>query len=363
MDHNSTTNIRPSALATMVELLPQSLNASAVHDYGRRAKMMLVQARDDILKALNAPSDYDLVFTSSGTEANNLVLNRSSCVLISAVEHLSIYQHWKQRQRDIEIIKVDKQGFVDLCYLRQLIEEKMPTLISVIMANNETGIISNLSPVIAIAKEYGVQVHSDASQALGKIPLDIKALNIDYLTISAHKFGGPVGIAALIYRRNSYLNPQIIGGGQEKGIRAGTEAVPLAAAFALAAKEAIIELDSYQDHISKLRTSLEQGLHQYCPTWSVVGSSLPRLPNTSLLLMHTSNPKANLINLELKGFALSSGSACSSGKVGASHVLQAMDYSQELASSAVRISLGMQNTPAEVEQLLAVLKELYSKRK
>lgn len=362
LDHNATTDMLPQVFHEISELYSRTLNASSVHSLGREAKALLEQARRSVLNAVNAAeAEYSVVFTASGTEANNLILNNFSNdeVFISSIEHPSIY-NFSKHYNNFTIIKVTPEGIIDL----QDLEEKLSAsqakrkLISVMLANNETGIIQPLEKVAVLARKYGAYLHSDAVQALGKIPVEIARLGADFISLSAHKFGGMIGAGALIYKTNFPLKSQLIGGGQEKSLRSGTENVAAIVAMAKAADIVCAELEIRNDFLSTLRDAMESNLLKACPQVKIVGQNMPRLPNTSLVINPKQKSEIQIIGLDMKNTFVSAGSACSSGKISKSHVLSQMSYSDADASSAVRISFGMTNNMNEVNKFLTIYKEL-----
>lgn len=362
LDHNSTTPLSSKAKQAMLGLACQPLNPSSIHGQGRNAKFILEEARSSILESFGFNQNYNLLFTSSGTEANNLVMKNfyAAEILISAIEHLSIYAHQKYNPA-VKIIKVDRYGLLDLEHLESLLQSASPkALISVMYVNNETGVIQNLHDVISIAKNFQALVHSDFSQVPGKINFQhAKGYDLDFITISGHKFGGPLGCAGLFYKKNLQLAPEIIGGGQEKGLRSGTENVFGAVGLAAAAQE-IADLE-HLAYVKNLRDSLEQNLISYCPDAQIVSKDAARVCNTSMIMMPNVASVAQLVQFDLKGFAVSSGSACSSGKVDTSHVLLAMSYTLEQANNAIRISLSRHNTAYEIDAFCQTWKEIHDK--
>ena len=332
LDHNSTTPLSLRAKEAMLGFGQNPLNPSSIHGFGRDAKFMLEEARNSILESFGACENYNLLFTSSGSEANNLVLKNfyTKEILISAIEHLSIYAH-KKYHPTIKIINVDCHGQLDLDHLENMLQKAEPgALISVMYVNNETGVIQDLDNIIKIARKFSALVHSDFSQVPGKMSFKLAQYDLDFVTISGHKFGGPLGCAGLFYKKNLQLAPEIIGGGQEKGLRSGTENVFGAVGMAAAA----LELNNLERiaYIKNLRNKLEQNIMSYCLDVQIVSKDAARVGNTSMIIMPNVQSQSQLVQFDLKGFAVSSGSACSSGKVETSYVLQAMHYSVHQAS-------------------------------
>lgn len=365
-DHNASTMMHPRAADLMNELSQQILNPSSIHASGRRAKNLVENARLQIANLLGiggrvgaGGGDYIITFTASGTEANNLIMSnfRDADIFISAIEHLSIIGQAKYFP-NIKFIKVDINGVVDLQDLKNQLQASGASkkLVSIMLANNENGVIQPLKEIADIVHHYGGLLHSDCVQAVGKIEVNLRDLSLDFATISAHKFGGPVGAGALISRTNHHLLPAIIGGGQERGLRSGTENVAAIAAFGLAAEIAKSELPERRKTMKQLRAMLEQAL----PESAIIAcKSVERLPNTSLVMMPGFDAQTALIAFDLRQIAVSSGAACSSGKVAHSHVLSAMGVAEHDAKSAIRVSFSHYNTEEEVGIFINHFKEIY----
>lgn len=353
LDHNATSPLKESARKAMLAALELSGNASSLHAEGRRAHALLDDAREIIARALGAIAPM-VVFTSGGSEANNLALKGAPVerLIVSSVEHPSVLEAAKASGRPVDMIPVDGRGVVDLSALERLLETGPKALVSVMLANNETGVIAPLRDVTALAHEHGALVHSDAVQAVGKLTVNFGLLGIDLLSVSAHKLGGPMGAGALLVRDGLVLDPLIHGGGQELRRRAGTENLAAIAGFAAAIQEKRLEIETLRDH-------LEDGLEGAV----IFGAGAERLANTSCLAMPGLSAETALISLDLAGFAVSSGSACSSGKVTKSHVLAAMGVAPDLASSAIRVSLGWTTTADDIEQFISAWMKLKARRK
>lgn len=346
LDWNATAPLRPEAAAAMRETMAHCGNPSSVHRWGRAARQAIEAARDRI--AALVPGD--VTFTSGGTEANHLALLGTGPrrVLVSAVEHGSVLQAVPTAER----IPVDHDGILDLAALDALLSSGPPALVSVMLANNETGVIQPLTDIVEIAHARGALVHTDAVQAAGKIPLDTGA---DILTLSAHKIGGPQGVGAVVSRVE--LAPMIRGGGQERGRRAGTENLVGIAGFAAAAEAALAGTADYE-RVGGLRDRLEAAL----PGAVVVGAEAPRLPNTSAIAMPGMAAETQVIAFDLAGVMVSAGAACSSGKVGPSHVLAAMGIAPEIANSTIRVSLGWTTTEADIDRFIDTWTALRARR-
>ena len=365
LDWNATTPLRPEAKAAMVAAWDISGNPSSVHTEGRKARRLVEDARAAIAAAVSA-RPADVVFCSGGTEANMLALTPglrrgsglpAQRLLVSAIEHASIIAGGRFPAEAIGTIRVTSSGLVDLDHLRELLQGP-PALVSVMLANNETGAIQPVAEVADTVHAAGGLLHVDAIQALGKIPVDLRAIRADLLTLSAHKIGGPKGVGAVVLAEDVQgLEPQLRGGGQELGRRAGTENVAGIAAFGAAANAAMANLEADAQRTQGLRDRLEDGLGQ-TPDMIVFAQDVRRLPNTVLFTVPGLKAETAVIGFDLDGIAVSSGSACSSGKVQPSHVLAAMGYGRELAQGAVRLSLGWSTSEADVDLAVKAWRKL-----
>ena len=366
LDWNATTPLRTEARQAMQAAWEVSGNPSSVHAEGRRARRLVEEARATIAAAVGA-SPRNLVFTSGGTEANALALTpglrRGSGLpverlLVSAIEHASVLSGGRFSAEAIERIGVDRSGLLDLDRLRALLADGRPALVSVMLANNETGAIQPVREAADIIHQAGGLLHVDAIQAFAKISLDINALGADLATFSAHKIGGPKGVGALILADDVVgLEPVLRGGGQELGRRAGTENVAGIAGFGAAAKAAMSTLECDATRLKALRSELESGLRR-TPGVIVFAGEVPRLPNTVLFTIPGLRAETAVIGFDLAGIAVSSGSACSSGKVQPSHVLEAMGFSPDLAQGAVRLSLGWSTSSQDIDRCLEAWRKL-----
>ena len=365
LDWNATTPLRPEARAAMAAAWDLAGNPSSVHAEGRQARRLVEDARHAVAAALGADA-RNVVFTSGGTEANVLALTPGLVrkpglpverLIVSAVEHASVLAGGRFPKGNIEVLDVDQEGIVDLVRLRTLLADGPPALVSVMLANNETGALQPIPEIAHVAHEAGGLLHVDAVQALGKIDITINVLKADLLSISAHKIGGPKGAGALILAEGvAGLEAVLQGGGQELGRRAGTENVAGIAGFGAAVKAAIPSLGD-MERVAKLRDRLEEGLRQSLGT-IVFSRDVPRLPNTILFGAPNMRAETAVIGFDLEGIAVSSGSACSSGKVQPSHVLQAMGFGPDLATSGVRLSMGWTTTEADVDRALEAWRKL-----
>ncbi len=346
LDHNATAPTRPEAVAAITAALGPPSNPSSVHGFGRTARRALDAARARIAQAVGVAPD-DLVLTSGGTEANDLGLHGlAGPVVVSAIEHVSVLEAVPDAAR----APVRADGLVDLAALRELVARQRPRLVSLMLANNETGIVQPCRAAAEIVHAAGAVLHVDAAQALGRMPVDIAALGADLLSLSAHKMGGPVGIGALALRPGIEIVPRLRGGAQERHRRGGTENLPAALGWA-AALDAVAPEEA--SRLAALRERLEEAVLAARPDAIVLGRGRPRLPNTTCLVCPGLDNATQLMALDLAGIAVSSGAACSSGKVGPSHVLLAMGLAETLARCAIRISLGWSTTEEDIERFLA----------
>ncbi|MFH1344827.1 MAG: cysteine desulfurase family protein [Pseudomonadota bacterium] len=358
LDWNATTPLRPEARQAMAAAWELSGNPSSVHAEGRQARRVVEEARARVAGAVGA-SPRDLVFTSGGTEANALALTpglrRGSGLpverlLVSAIEHASVLSGGRFPTEAIERVGVTPSGLLDLDRLRATLAGGPPALVSVMLANNETGAIQPINEAAEIVHQASGLLHVDAIQALGKIPFDINSLGADLMTLSAHKIGGPKGAGALVLADGVLgFEPSLRGGGQELGRRAGTENVAGIAGFGAAALAAMSTLEHDAPRIEALRSRLESGLRR-TPGVIVFSGEVPRLPNTVLFAVPGLKAETAVIGFDLAGIAVSSGSACSSGKVQPSHVLEAMGFGPDLAQGAVRLSLGWSTTSRDIDR-------------
>jgi cysteine desulfurase len=366
LDWNATTPLRPEARQAMAAAWDLAGNPSSVHAEGRQARRLVEDARAAIANAVGA-RPQDVVFTSGGTEANALALTPglrraagqpARRLLVSAIEHTSVLSGGRFSPEAIGTIEVTRQGLVDLDRLRALLADGPPALVSVMLANNETGAVQPVGEVADIVHQAGGLLHVDAIQALGKISFDIKSLGADLIALSAHKVGGPKGVGAVALAEDVQgLEPLLRGGGQELGRRAGTENVAGIAAFGAATAAAMATMAGDVARLQALRERLEKGLMQ-TPGMIVFSADVPRLPNTTLFTVPGLKAETAVIGFDLDGIAVSSGSACSSGKVQPSHVLAAMGVGREPAQGAVRLSLGWSTSEADIDLALKAWRKL-----
>jgi cysteine desulfurase len=348
LDHNATSPLKPAAKLAMLAAMETGGNASSVHHEGRAALGHLDSARERIAGAVGAIAPM-VVLTSGGSEANNLAIKGAPVerLVVSAIEHPSVFEAAKASGKPVELLPVDGNGIVALEALERILTSGPKSLVSVMLANNETGVIEPVRDVVRIADRRGALVHTDAVQALGKLPINFGLLGVDMITLAAHKLGGPVGAGALIIRDGLAIEALLHGGGQERRRRAGTENLPAIAGFAAIAGDMLTD-------VGNLRGRLEAALYGA----QIFGCEAERLPNTVCFAIPGIDAETMLMNLDLDGIAVSSGSACSSGKVAKSHVLAAMGVVPELARGAIRVSLGWNTTVEDIDRFIAALSKL-----
>jgi cysteine desulfurase len=366
LDWNATTPLRREARDAMAAAWDFAGNPSSVHAEGRQARRLVEEARASVASAVGA-SLRNVIFTSGGTEANALALvpglrraegTPVARLLVSAIEHASVLAGGRFPAEATFTIDVTRTGLLDLERLRALLSSGPPALVSVMLANNETGALQPVREAAELVHAAGGLLHVDAIQALGKIPVDIKAMNADLMTLSAHKVGGPKGIGALVLAEGVLgFEPLLRGGGQELGRRAGTENVSGIAGFGAAVQAAMVALEQNAVRLESLRHRLESGLRE-TPGAIVFADGVLRLPNTTLFTVPGLRAETAVIGFDLAGIAVSSGSACSSGKVQPSQVLKAMGFGPQLAQGALRLSLGWSTTAAEIDRCLEAWRKL-----
>ncbi len=340
----------------MIEAMALTGNPSSVHKVGRDAQKYLEDARRSVSSSVGAEPSQ-LIFTSGGTEANNLALSRTSVrnYLISGIEHDSVLATAPTSTP----IPVSHEGVIDTNILEELLSKKRgPTVVSAMLANNETGVIQPIGEISKISHAYNALVHCDAVQAFGKIPIDMKSLDVDLMTLSAHKIGGPKGIGALALGPNIEVEAQLLGGGQEEKRRAGTENIVGAVGFAETCS--IVRKDTDEmDRVTSLRDQFENSLKAKVSKVEIFGSQSPRIGNTSCVRLPGKTSDMQVIAFDLAGVAVSAGSACSSGKVSSSHVLKAMGVHTTAANESVRFSIGWGTTKKDIEVAVKTWLNLY----
>jgi cysteine desulfurase len=363
-DHNATTPISPEILEVYSQLLVEVFgNASSIHHHGQAARRMLDGARAKVASLLGC-DHKEIAFTSGGTESDNLAIfgiarrRRDAHVITTTIEHPAVLRACERlacEGAEVTYVGVGSSGVVDPDDIRAALQSNT-ALISVMHVNNEIGTVQPLADIAAIAREAGVALHSDGVQAAGRIPVDVRDLGVDLYSMSAHKMYAPKGSGALFVRKGIELDPILYGGRHENGMRAGTENVAGAAALGEAARLSSEHIAAESPRISALRDRLERGILDCVPQVSINGTG-PRVPNTSSLCFEGIEGEALVIALDLRGFCISSGSACSSGAVEPSHVLMAIGLSKQRAKSSVRISLGDENTAEHVDALIDAVSE------
>lgn len=361
-DWNATAPLRGEARSAMVAALGLTGNASSVHAEGRAARNLIERAREQVAALVGAEAK-NVTFTSGATEANILALTPflqaggrkepRDRLFVSAIEHPSVLGGGRFTPGEVEQLPVTAEGIVDLNTLRDAMARAERPLVSVMLANNETGVIQPIAQVAEIVHAAGGLLHVDAVQGAGRIDCDIGALGADLMSLSAHKLGGPQGAGALVRRGDIHIgSPLIKGGGQERGLRAGTENVAGIAGFGAACAAALAARHAEAGHMTALRDRLEASIAEMTPQAVIFGRNGPRLTNTTLVAVPGLKAETAIIAFDLKGIALSSGAACSSGKVQASHVLAAMGVEPALARGALRVSLGCSTSSQDLESLL-----------
>lgn len=355
LDHNATTPVLPAVAAGVVDALARVGNPSSVHGAGRAARQAIDEARRRVATLVGAPAE-SVVFTSGGTEANNLALVDAGSAVVSAIEHDSVLRAVPDAAR----VPVAADGVLDLPALDALVAERKPAVVSVMLANNETGVIQPVARVAEIAHCHGALMHCDAIQAAGRIDVDFEALGVDLMSLSAHKLGGPMGVGALLVRPGVTLAARALGGGQESWRRAGTENVPGIVGFgvaAAAARHAIARMDD----LRQWRDAIEARLRAIAPEIPIYGVEAERLANTSCIGMPGVKGETQVMGFDLAGIAVSAGSACSSGKVTQSAVLTALGVDSEAAGEAIRVSLGWTTQPGDVDRFVEAWSKIYDR--
>jgi cysteine desulfurase len=371
-DYNATTPPSPEVVEAVARATRDLFgNASSVHHFGQQAKAVLDEARSAVASLLNAdPSE--IVFTSGGTESDNFAIRGAAeameatgrrHLVASAIEHEAVLNTLKalgRRGWKTTLVPVDQTGVVSVERVRDAVTDQT-ALVAIMHANNEIGTIQPIAEIAAVAHERGALVHTDAVQSLGKIPVDVRAMGVDFLALSAHKFNGPKGAGALFVKRGTRMLPILTGGKHERNRRAGTENVPALAGLGVAASQAVGKMDSEARRVGALRDRLEAGILREVPGTVVNGSRAARVPNTTNVSFDRIEAESLLIALDLEGVAVSTGSACSSGTLEPSHVLKAMGFPAHRTQNSLRFSLGLFSTEAEVDRVVSVLPALVEK--
>ncbi len=365
LDYNATTPIHPEVIEEIKPFITERFgNPSSIHWAGREVKKYIEEAREKVARLINA-DPMEIVFTSSGTEADNFAIKgtvetfkeKGNHIITTSVEHPAVLNTCKYLEKcgyRVTFLGVDSYGMLDLDELKSAITDKT-ILISVMFANNETGTIFPIEEIGNIARQKGIIFHCDAVQAAGKVPIDVKKLNVDLLAISGHKFYAPKGIGSLYIRRGVKLRPLIHGGHQEKNRRAGTENVIGIVALGKACEIALRDMEKESQRILGLRRRLEEGILKTIKDVTINGHPESRIPNTTNISFHYIEGESLILNLDLEGIAASTGSACTSGTLEPSHVLMAMGIDPVVAQGSVRFSLGKWNTEEDIDRVLEIL--------
>jgi cysteine desulfurase len=370
LDNNATTRVAPEVVEAMLPYLTEQWgNPSSAYTFGKKAGHAVAEAREKVAALINA-NPREIIFTSCGTESNNAAINSALTsqpgkrhVITTVVEHsanIQFGQTLEKRGCEVTWIAVDRAGQLDVHEIHEAIREDT-AIVSVMLANNETGVIYPVEEIAAICRAKGVLFHTDAVQTPGKLKLDVKTMEVDFLSLSAHKLHAPKGIGMLYVRKGVSFQPYVMGGGQEQGRRGGTENVANIIAFGKAAEIAMTSLEENLDRIRALRDRMEEGIINSIEGATRNGAKEPRLANTSNLSFTNCEAEAILLLLDREGICASSGSACTTGSMAPSHVLTAMGLTPELAMGAVRLSLSKYSTDEEVDHLLAKMPEIVSR--
>jgi cysteine desulfurase len=366
LDHAATTPVDPRVVEAMLPYFTEQWgNPSSLYEHGQRARRALDEARDTVANALSARPN-EITFTSCGSESDNLAIKgvamalqeRGRHIITCKIEHHAVLHtcQWLQQHEGFEVtyLDVDKHGVVDLDQLRSSIRNDT-TLVTIMLANNEIGTIQPMGEIARIAHERGVVVHTDAVQAGGALPLNVDELGVDLLSLSGHKLYAPKGVGVLYVRRGTRLVSQMQGGGQERGLRAGTENVPYAQGMAAALKLAREEMETRMSHARRLRDRLIDGVLATVPGSQLTGHPTERMPNSASFVFEGSDGESMLLNLDEHNICASSGSACTAGSIEISHVLKALGLPDRLAQGSLRLTTGSQNTDEDIETVLEVL--------
>jgi len=371
LDYAATTPLRKEVFDCYVGFLQQLGNPSSVHSSGQKVRRALEEARESLAKSVDCDRN-EVIFTSGGTESDNLAIkglywqrkaedSKRNVIISAGTEHHAVIDpiEWLEKHDGAEILwlPVDSEGVVDLDFLAAFLAEKAENVavITLMWANNETGVITDIPRVVAIANQYGIPVHSDAIAAFGHLPLSFKASGLAAMSISAHKIGGPVGAGALLVSRATKLVSLVHGGGQERGMRSGTMNAPIAKAFSLAAEIAVSELEPEMQRLQKLRDYLVSGVQSIAPVAKHTGSKAKRMPHNAHFTFEGCSGDSLLFLLDQQGVCVSTGSACQAGVNGPSHVLVAMGRSERDAYSSLRMTLGQQTTQEDIDYFLKAL--------
>ncbi|NOZ41810.1 MAG: cysteine desulfurase [Alphaproteobacteria bacterium] len=364
LDHNATAPVKPEVMTEMLRVMTIGGNPSSVHAVGRKAMTMLEDSRETIARVVNCRPEQ-IIFTSGGTEANNIAIMAAKMdhIIIAATEHDSILHMAEHFRGRLDILAVDDKGYVSADELKKLLTKASgKILVSIMLANNETGVIQDIRTLAAIAHNAGALFHSDAVQALGKIPVDFQDSGVDMMSFSAHKISGPQGVGLLVASEDIPIHALFAGGGQEKGRRAGTENLAGIAGFAKAVSLLAQNLQTMTIN-KKFRDRIEQEISHHAAEVVFYGAQSNRLPNTTTILMPGVASETQVMAFDLDGICVSSGAACSSGKVKPSHVVSAMGASRDQALSTIRVSLGWTTTEDDINRFIAAWIKLYERKR
>ncbi len=376
LDHNATTPLHPKVKTAMTAAMEVFGNPSSLHVFGREAKQLVDEAREQVALLIGAATE-EIVFVGSGSEANNTVLSLLTCpskkcansrmpgmeVVTTSIEHPCVLETSKclqDRGVCVSFLDVDRYGKVDIDQLKNVVTERTG-IVSVMMANNEIGTVQDIKTIAGIAHRHGALFHTDAVQAVGKIPVSVRELDVDFLTFSAHKIYGPKGVGALYVKKGVPFCPLVRGGHQEKGRRAGTENTIGIVGFGKAAEMRALEMEEETGRLRRLTAELKKGIEERIPDVFFNGHPTDCVPNTLNVSFDGVEGEAILLYLDLEGIAVSTGSACASGSLDPSHVLLATGMPTERAHGSIRISLGRQNTMQDIEYVIRILPRVVEK--
>lgn len=376
LDHNATTPLHPEVKKAMIEVMEEFGNPSSMHSFGRKARQYIEEARNQVASLINASSN-EIVFVGSGSEANNTVLSLTTCplrgcnipgiglpqVITTKIEHPCILETSKcisGHSAEVLYLNVDEVGRIDMNEYKEKIN-KDTMLVSIMMANNEIGTIQDMKKISKIAREYGALLHTDAVQAVGKIPVDVKKLDLDFLSMSAHKIYGPKGVGALYIKKGTPFCPMIHGGHQEKGRRAGTENTLGIVGLGKASEMRKKEMADEAERLLKLKALLRQGITDSISDILFIGDPQNSIPGTLNVSFEGVEGEAILLYLDMEGIAVSTGSACASGSLDPSHVILATGLPQEYAHGSIRLSLGRDTTKNEIEYTIEAFMKIIDK--
>lgn len=360
-DYNATAPLRPEAKQAMLEVMDIIGNPASPHFFGRQMRQKLEEARQVLAGALGVTFPDQIIFNSGGTEGNNTVLktfeSKNAALFVSSTEHACVRNVCKKSH----LIPVDQNGLIDLNWLDEALakcDQSRPILVSVMLVNNETGVIQPLQDILKTAKKYNAYVHSDAVQALGRIPVTTDLYPVDYMSFSGHKIGGCTGFGALYVKAKCPYEPLLLGGGQEKEKRSGTSNTLGAVAFGAALK---VALEQDWSFVKNLRNTLEENILDFCPQANIWAKESPRVANTTSIYMPNVPNMTQLMAFDIEGIAVSAGSACSSGKIVPSPVLSAMRVTPTKALETIRVSLGPTTTQNDIDHFFTMWKNIYNR--